>query len=207
MSRLCVYRLICCIVIILFMSFLDDVVVQPVSASDAPQNPDRAARRSLGAMSLDQIREALKTDKKNDLLYYRAGFLEEKRGNYEQAIKDYGQVVKLKSRQTAQAYLRMGICWESMGEFYDLQGKFTSTRGRVVNGPHLRKAIGLYQEAIKENVRFAEAYYRLSLAHLIQNDLNSAQKAYQELQKLEPEAERTHQLLMAIYKHHQENKR
>ena len=133
------------------------------------------------------------------LLYYRAGLLEEQRGNLDQAIRDYKESINKKAR-VPEAWYRTGIVWENLGEIYDLKGM---SKGRVVSGPQRRKAIDAYKAAIRTRSDFADAFYRLCLVYLVGDDMREANEAYQKLHQLEPKSDRTRQLLLMIYKRHQ----
>ena len=150
-------------------------------------------------MSLKDIRAALKRNPNDALLYYRAGFLEERDSNLGQALLDYQTAIRLKAR-VADSYFRMGVVWEKMGEFYDLK----RLQGRVISGEQRRNAIDSYKQAIKVRRDHGDALYRLSLVYLIGNDLKDATDAYKKLLDIEPDSERSNQLLQMIYKRHRE---
>ena len=162
----------------------------------------RTSRRRMSSMTLEEIRAALKKNSKDALLYYQAGLLEEKRGNLVQALRDYQDSINLKAR-VADSYYRTGIIWEKTGEFYDLK----SVKTRVVKGDQRRRAIDAYRSAIRARPDFADAYYRLSLIYLVGDDMREANEAFQKLQQLEPQTDRTRQLLLLIYKRHQRSSR
>lgn len=162
----------------------------------------RTSRRRMSSMSLQDIRASLKKNPKDALLYYQAGLLEEKKGNLVQALRDYQEAISLKAR-VADAYYRTGIIWEKTGEFYDLK----SIKTRVVEGAQRRKAIDAYRAAIRARPDFADAYYRLSLVYLVGEDMREANETFQKLQQVEPQTDRTRQLLLMIYKRHQQSSR
>ena len=95
----------------------------------------RTTRKKTSRMSIESIRAALKRNPNDALLYYRAGYLEEQKGDLFQALRDYQTAIKLKAR-VAESYFRMGVIWEKTGELYDLKG---SAKGRVVSAPHRRR--------------------------------------------------------------------
>ena len=159
----------------------------------------RTSRRRMSSLSLDDIRASLKKNPDDALLYYRAGLLEEERGNLEQALRDYHESVNRKAR-VSDVWYRMGTVWEKSGELYDLKGM---SKGRVVSGPQRRKAIDAYKAAVRARPDFADAFYRLCLVYLVGDDMREANKAYQKLHNLEPKSDRTRQLLLKIYKRHQ----
>ena len=105
----------------------------------------RTSRRRAPSLSLDDIRKALKKNPDDALLYYRAGLLEEQRGNLDQAIRDYKESINKKAR-VPDAWYRTGIVWEKTGEIYDLKGM---SKGRIVTGPQRRKAIDAYKAATR----------------------------------------------------------
>lgn len=166
------------------------------SRTDSSTVTSSIGRPVQSPLSLDEIRQAIRQNPKDANLYYRAGQLEEKRENWSQALKDYQTAIKLNSK-FADAHYRTGIAWEQTGEMY-YEGR------RVVGGPQRSKAIDAYKTAIRLRPDFAEAYYRLSLAYLMGNNLRKANEAYQQLSQLEPDTDRTRQLLRQIYHHHQE---
>lgn len=164
----------------------------------------RRGRSSSSDMSLPQIRAALKKDSsKNASLFYRAGFLEEQQGNLYQALRDYADAVNQNAR-VADAWYRSGVVWEKLGEMYDLRSR---DKGLVINGEQRQRAIESYQAAIEGRPDFADAYYRLSLVYLLGDDMREANEAYQKLHRLEPDTDRTRQLLLMIYKRHQQQSR
>jgi|SaaInl7_100m_RNA_FD_contig_71_540283_length_2776_multi_3_in_0_out_0_1 tetratricopeptide (TPR) repeat protein len=159
----------------------------------------RTSRRRMSGLTLEDIRGSLKKNPDDALLYYRAGLLEEQRGNLEQALRDYQESVNRKAR-VSDAWFRMGTVWEKSGELYDLKGM---TKGRVVSGPQRRKAIDAYKAAVRARPDFADAHYRLCLVYLVGDDMREANESYQKLHDLEPKSDRTRQLLLMIYKRHQ----
>ncbi len=160
----------------------------------------RRGRSSSSELTLPRIRAVLKKDAKaNASLYYRAGFLEEQEGNFFQALRDYSDAVRMKAR-VADALYRAGLVWEKIGEFYDLRSR---EKGLVVQGEQRRRAIDSYQSAIRARPDFPDAYYRLSLAYLLGDDMREANEQYQKLHRLEPDTDRTRQLLLSIYNRHQ----
>lgn len=86
---------------------------------------NRAGTQESG-MSLEEIRNELKKNPNNMALYYRAGFLEEQRGDLVQALRDYQEAIIGKNR-VADAYYRSGIVWEKQGSFTIL--KISTARG------------------------------------------------------------------------------
>jgi tetratricopeptide (TPR) repeat protein len=170
----------------------------------APRKITLKARSADAEMSLDEIRVELKKVPADAVLYYRAGFLEEQRGNLVQALRDYQEAINMKAR-LADAYYRSGVVWEKTGEFYDLRS--TDNKGRVINGEQRQRAIDSYRAAIRVRPDFADAYYRLSLVYLLGDDMREANESYQKLHQLEPDTDRTRQLLLMIYKRHQQQSR
>ncbi|MBM3264569.1 MAG: hypothetical protein FJY97_14240 [candidate division Zixibacteria bacterium] len=164
---------------------------------------NRAGTQESG-MSLEEIRNELKKNPNNMALYYRAGFLEEQRGDLVQALRDYQEAIIGKNR-VADAYYRSGIVWEKTGEFYDL--KNIDSKGRVVNEEQRQRAIDSYRAAVRSRPDFADAFYRLSLVYLIGDAMREANESYQKLHQLEPDTDRTRQLLLMIYKRHQQQSR
>ena len=161
----------------------------------------RRGRSSSSKLTLPQIRAALKKDAgASASLYYRAGFLEEQRGNLFQALRDYSDAVHMKAR-VADASYRAGVVWEKIGEFYDLRSR---EKGLVINGEQRQRAIDSYQSAIRARPDFSDAYYRLSLAYLVGDDMREANEQYLKLHRLEPDTLRTRQLALMIYNHHQQ---
>jgi|GEM_PF-2066295 tetratricopeptide (TPR) repeat protein len=177
------------------------------SVSRPAKRKIRISRRGRGSnaeLSLPQIRSAIKKDSdKNANLFYRAGFLEEQQGNLYQALRDYNDSVK-KNTRVADANYRLGVVWEKLGEMYDLRSR---DKGIVINAKQRQRAIEAYQSAVLGRPDFADAYYRLSLVYLLGDDMREANEAYQKLHRLEPETDRTRQLLLMIYKHHQQQSR
>ena len=164
----------------------------------------RRGRSSSSELTLPQIRAALKKDAgANASLYYRAGFLEEQEGNFFQALRDYSDAVRMKAR-VADALYRAGVLWEKIGEFYDLRSR---EKGLVVHGEQRQRAIDSYQSAIRARPDFPDAYYRLSLVYLLGDDMREANEQYQKLHSLEPDTDRTRQLLLLIYNRHQKQTR
>ena len=138
----------------------------------------RRGRSSSSKLTLPQIRAALKKDAgASASLYYRAGFLEEQRGNLFQALRDYSDAVHMKAR-VADASYRAGVVWEKIGEFYDLRSR---EKGLVINGEQRQRAIDYYQLAIRTRPDFSDAYYRLSLAYLVGDDMREANEQYLKL--------------------------
>ena len=177
------------------------------NASTAPRSPRRITLNKANAaesgLDLAQIRAELKKGP-NGPLYYRAGFLEEKRGDLVQALRDYQEAITQNGR-VADAYYRSGVVWEKTGEFYDLRNQ--DTKGRVLNGEQRQRAIESYRAAVRIRTDFADAYYRLSLVYLLGDAMREANESYQKLHQLEPDTDRTRQLLLIIYKRHQQQAR
>lgn len=161
---------------------------QTQSTSSSPS----AERSRTPQESLRALRQTIQQRPKDATLYYQAGLLEEQLGHWEQAIRDYQAAMRLNS-SFVEAYYRAGRVTERLGETYYL-GK-----SRVVKGTNLRYAISLYQAAIRIKPDFTDAYYYLSLASLMGGDLRQASEACQQVCRLEPDSERTRQLVQNIY--------
>ncbi len=156
----------------------------------------RTSRRRAPTLNLDEIRKSIEENPDDALLYYRAGLLEQQRGDLSQALADFKESIKRKAR-VADAWYRTGLIWEKLGEIYDLQ---TGSNGRVINGPQRNKAIDAYQKAIRARSDFTDAYYRLCLVYLVGDDMQEANEVYRLLHDLEPKTDRTTNLLLMIYR-------
>lgn len=166
------------------------------SQSESSAAGTTAARPAQAPLTLRDIREAIRQNPKDAMLYFQAGLLEERQSNWKQALKDYQMAIKFNSKW-ADAHYHVGIAWEQMGEVY-YEGK------RTITGPQRQKAIDSYRAAIRLQPDFGDAYYRLSVTYLMSDDLRRANEAYQKLALLEPDTNRTRQLLRLIYAYHQE---
>ena len=175
------------------------------SATPRPSRRVTLNRAAPGesSLGLEEIRVELKKGPKGDL-FYRAGFLEEQRGNLVQALRDYQDAIT-QSGRIAEAYYRSGVVWEKTGEFYDI--RTLESKGRVISGEQRQRAIDAYRAAVRARVDFADAYYRLSVVFLLGDDMREANESYQKLRQIEPDTDRTRQLLLMIYKRHQQQSR
>ncbi|MEE2708028.1 MAG: tetratricopeptide repeat protein [Gemmatimonadota bacterium] len=158
------------------------------------------SRRRAPSLNLDEIRKSIEENPDDALLYYRAGLLEQKRGELEQALDYFKESIKRKAR-LADAWYRTGLIWEKIGEIYAFE---SVAKGRVIIGPQRKKAIDAYQEAIRAKSDFTDAYYRLCLVYLVGDDLEEANKAYRLLHELEPKSDRANNLLLMIYRQQQD---
>lgn len=198
----------CLLAIILIALFVTPVIAQTPATDGATPRPSRRvtlnkASAAESNLDLEAIRVELKKAPKGDL-YYRAGFLEEQRGNLVQALRDYQDAIT-QSGRVAEAYYRSGVVWEKTGEFYDI--RTLESKGRIISGEQRQRAIDSYRAAVRARIDFADAYYRLSIVFLLGDDMREANESYQKLHQIEPDTDRTRQLLLMIYKRHQQQSR
>ena len=146
---------------------------------------------------LKQIREAIKKDSQNALLYHRAGLIEERLERWDNALWDHQMAIRRNSK-FAEAYYHAGIVAEKLGESYQLNTE-NKDEGMTVGGPMRRYALDMYKKAVKYKSHYIDAYYRLCLAYILGNDLKNAVEAYQRLNELEPDSNRTKEALSKVY--------
>ena len=146
---------------------------------------------------LKNVREAIKKDSQNARLYYQAGLLEERLERWDNALRDHQMAIGRNSK-FAEAYYHAGIVAEKLGESYQLNTE-RKEEGMTVGGPMRRYALDMYKKAVKFKSHYIDAYYRLCLAYILSNDLKHAVEAYQRLNELEPDSNRTKEVLSKVY--------
>jgi tetratricopeptide (TPR) repeat protein len=150
---------------------------------------------------IEKIRGAIPQDYKNPELFYRAGLLEERLGRWDLALRAFQDATN-RNAKFAEAHYHAGYVAEKIGESYEMDPiEKSSTLKR--NATMHRFAIDAYHKAIRHKPNFADAYYRLCLAYLLNNDLNRATDMYKKLETLEPNTERTKEALMKVFNLHQ----
>ncbi|MBT5876743.1 MAG: tetratricopeptide repeat protein [Candidatus Latescibacteria bacterium] len=164
------------------------VVVDDRSAPDPPilKSEEEQARRQLSVM-----KDLLKKDDRNAKLQFEVGLLEARLGHWDAARSKFKKALDLDPRY-ADAQYQIGLTWEHSGEMYVI------TKGRTVLPLQRERAIEAYQKAIVMDSYLADAHYRLAVLALMDENIEIARKAIDDLARIEPESRRSHEMLAKL---------
>lgn len=182
----------------------------PISVPDDRTPPDPPllnADETASKLRLTELRQSTRIHPKDPNLYYEIGVHELVLRNLVEARKQFQKSLDLASEigsmsSFSKAYYYIGITWEWGGEMYLV------SKGRKVVMPAQREmAIAAYQKAVKTDPNLADAYYRLAVLALMDNNLDLASEASYGLTRIEPDSERTLEVMKEVYNRHREEKR
>jgi Tfp pilus assembly protein PilF len=147
--------------------------------------------------ALDQVKEPV-TSLDQAAVYFYRGICYHYNHDYEKAITDYTQALKL-NPDDAEAYTNRGVVYADQGKYSEAIADYTqalklnpdlaeayNNRGLVhgVQGKY-REAIADYTQALKLNPDFAWAYYNQACAYSLSRDVTAAIENLQQAIRLD----------------------
>ena len=153
-----------------------------------PDPPVLIVEEEQARQELAQLKDRLKSSGKDPSLQFEIGILEARLGNWDSARSRFNKALNLNSGY-AQAQYQIGLTWEHSGEMWVL------SKGRTVLPIQREKAIAAYEKAINMDAGLADAHYRLAILALMDENINLARQAIQDLARIEPQSNRSHELL------------
>ncbi|MBM3264568.1 MAG: tetratricopeptide repeat protein [candidate division Zixibacteria bacterium] len=155
---------------------------------ETPESPEEESNR----LQLQQLYETIKKDPKTPEVHYKAGRVAINLGKWADALKFFQKAIALKPNH-ADAIFYLSRTLELSAEMYVVGKGFTimaSQRDEAIEG---------YKKTVQIDPSYTEACYRLALLALIKKDYRLAFGAATELNRLEPNSERSVALTKQVY--------
>jgi tetratricopeptide (TPR) repeat protein len=161
------------------------------------KNPQNAGLRVVAATfylekgqtnsAIEQGQEALKIEPKLQPALVVLGRAYAKKGDLDQAVANYEQVVELnKDNQLAKVDTQLGVVYYELGQLYAQQGKYP-------------QAVDTFKQALEIDRTDADAHTALALVYQRQNDHQSAVQELQEALRFDPFSTQRYQALATSY--------
>jgi tetratricopeptide (TPR) repeat protein len=143
-------------------------------------------------LQLQQVLDHLREDPENVELYMQAGDVTQRLNLWDDARKYYQKAFDLEPR-SADAMYKIGYAWEKSGQQYVVG------QGMQIIAAQRDNAIKAYQKTIDLSPNYSDAYYRLTLVALNAENIDIAFWASQELNRIEPNSDRSIALVKQVY--------
>lgn len=152
--------------------------------------------------ALEPLEEAISLDDSIHQAHYYLGFIYFSKGKYQEALQSLLKVVEL-DEENAQAYRLLAAVSEKLGKKEEAE-KYTQLAQEkggktpldaynegihAFNAGETDKAIAAFEQCLKLDERYADAYYRLGLCYLNKNENDKAIAALKKYIQLNPRGE------------------
>jgi superkiller protein 3 len=152
--------------------------------------------------ALEPLKEAVSLDDSIHQAHYYLGFIYFEKGKYQESFQSLLKVVEL-DEENAQAYRLLAAVSEKLGKKEEAE-KYTQLAqekgGKTpldaynegihsFNSGETDKAIAAFEQCLKLDEKYADAYYRLGLCYLNKNENDKAIAAFKKYIQLNPRGE------------------
>lgn len=152
--------------------------------------------------SLELLKEAVSLDDTIHQAHYYLGFIYFEKGKYQESLRALLKVVEF-DEENAQAYRLLAAVSEKLGKKEEAQKytKLAQEKGgktpldaynegiHAFNSGETDKAIAAFEQVLKLDEKYADAYYRLGLCYLNKNENDKAIEALRKYIQLNPTGE------------------